>query len=266
MRKMLFPFLLVTVVLLAACSGKKLQQTAKEDATLEADSSQTEERQSAEYDPTDAIACGLKGKVQVATVEVLSTYDNNGQLEEGGRIRTYETSFDECGNLTLDEWGNNYGYDADGKFYRGNHVYTRLERDGSRRIVKYVDVDADNEMREDNDTYFFTYDKQGRLNRIKKNGSLSHFDLRRQYKGDVLYPFCEILEDDAEGGYSGKTTINYSYSHFDERGNWTERVAVRSAVSTDLADEHYADSLHYEPRQEVHEDIVIEKRTVIYYE
>ena len=265
---MLFPSLLMIVVFGEACSGKKLQQTAKEEVPVEAkaDSSKIEVKQTAEYNPTDAIACGLKGKVKMATVEVLSTYDNNGRLEENGRIRIYETTFDEHGNLTLDEFGNNYGYDADGKFYRGNHVYTRLERDDGRRIVKYVDVDVDNEMREDNETYYFSYDKQGRQNRIKKNGSLSHFDLRRQYEGAALYPICEILEDDAEGGYSGKTTINYSYSHFDERGNWTERVAVRSTVSTDFADECYADTLHSEPRQEVHEDIVIEKRTVCYYD
>ncbi|MBQ9637345.1 MAG: hypothetical protein IJV36_05565 [Prevotella sp.] len=261
-----FPILCLMATLLVACSRSKPQQASKEDNAVEAktDSSQTEQTQSVVYDPTDALSRGLKGKPQIATTEVYSTYESNGQLEEGNRQHVYETMFDERGHLTFDEWGNNYGYDADGNFYRGNHTYTRIQRGEGQRITKYIDEDTD--FGEDNATYTFTYDRQGRLIRLKKNGSMSNFDLRRQYKGANLYPSSEILEDDGEGGYAGKTTINYRYSHFDEQGNWTERIAVRSTETTDYANEDYADSLHTEPRKKISEDIIIEKRTIQYYD
>lgn len=251
-----------SAAVLTACSGGK-PQTSVADAVADSTDNSKEtiaDETKPQYNTTDALAFGLKGHVQTATVECYSTYESDGVLKEGNMTTTYYVTFDGLGHVTHDPWGNEYGYDADGNYYRGNHVYTTIQRDKSGRLTKYVDVEpnADNEA---NMTLSFKYDKNGRLEMVTQGGWTGHSTEKHTYKGNNIFPKSVETVADYEGGGTSTVSATYTYNRFDENGNWTERTCVTSETETE--DDPLNDSGVSTKIQEV---ITVERRVITYYD
>lgn len=253
--------LFLSTMLLTACNNKPsaAADDDMEDTTSVVAVSQEVEVKP-EYNSVDALAFGLKGKVQSVLTQYISTYEENGELKEEEVNYTKDITFDSWGHVTQDEWGNKHLYDMDGAFYRGNHTYTIVKRDKSGRLVQYVDEEPDTDS-EDNQTFTLTYDKNGRIVTVERGGWTGFWTETRHYEGNNLYPSKVETTSSYEGGGEGVYTETYQYSCFDQQGNWTERVCVASSVETD--DDF--DSESGESTQ-IKETITIEKRVIDYYD
>lgn len=269
MKNRLFLFF-VAFALVACQNGKPQAQGDEETAMTAADSlaRQVAEKTVAQptYDLTDALAFGLNGHVQNVSLHVYTTTENEGELTEGAEAGSREMTFDERGHVTIDEWGNAYGYDAEGNYYRGNHVYTIVKRDKNGRIEKYVDEEpkTDNES---NQTYTLKYDKNGRIASVENAGWTGGFTEKRHYKSGNLYPSKIEGESYYEGGGGDTYSVAYTYNRFDEKGNWTERTCVMT--QTETAEDASEDDAAWGEAAEttkVTETITIEKRSISYYE
>jgi hypothetical protein len=255
--------ILTTVAVLMSCGGGKSSAPATDtetDTEIITDSADT--ATAIQYDVVDALSIGLNGRVQSVSCLRYTTYESNGELKDGDLYSQYEINFDNLGHLTTDEWGNKYGYDAEGKYYRGNHTYTTVVRDKSGRIVKYSDM----EEKKDNESQFvqtFRYDKNGRITAIEYGGGLAAvWTEKRQYNSGNIYPSKRMLAVCFEGGGAEETTETFRYTNFDEHNNWTERLCM---VSTKEIEEEPTDS--FMPSQpKITEAIHVEKRIIVYYE
>ena len=230
-----FAFSVLLALALTACSGGKPSAQSESTDTIASDStaaSSNETEQSIVYDATDALAFGLSGYVQSATTECYSTYESDGELKEGSVTNTQEVAFDEWGHVTRDEWGNEYGYDADGNYYRGNHVYTVVKRDKGRRLTT-----------------------------IAQGGWTGHWTEKRIYQSGNIYPSKAETTADYEGGGESMATTTYQYNRFDEHGNWTERTCVTTITETE--EDPWSET---GTNTKISESITIEKRTISYYD
>jgi len=254
---------LTIALLLMACSGNKPSAAAEAEADpvgLPVDS--TTVGVPVQYDCTDAISMGLNGHVQHISAAIYSTYENNGKLEDGSVINQYKMSFNERGQMTTDEWGNEYGYDAEGNYYRGNHTYTTVKRDKQGRIEAY----DDREPKKDNESQFiqsFSYDKNGRITFVEYIGGMTAiWTEKRHYQSGNLYPAKTEQSVSFEGGGSSEIAITYRYTSFDGHNNWTERLCM---TSTKEIEKESVDS--FIPEQpKIKEEIQVEKRDISYYE
>ena len=258
------PLFFVALLMLTACNNSKPSaQTEAEDENDSMPTASTADSttvQKLEYNITDALSFGLKGHVQNVTTQYYDTDTSSGQLTEGSCTSTREITFNERGLVTLDPWSNEYGYDADGNYYRGNHVYTKVQRDKEGKIIKYIDEEpkTDNEA---NVTYSFTYDKNGRIKNLSRSGWSDVWTEKYQYHSGNLYPEKVIQEGTYEGGGAYSSTTTYRYNRFDDKGNWLERTCVISSTETEEeADEGFGE------QTKIEETITIEKRTITYYE
>lgn len=243
-----------------ACKQSKPSAISDVKDTARVESAKAEEKDAppVEYDVIDAQTFGMMGKVQSVSTQSFMTNDVNGNLTEGSIATESEMTFDQWGHVTKDELGNEYGYDADGNYYRGNHTYTILKRDESGRIKEYIDEEP-NTDNDENQRLSFVYDKTGRLTTITQGGWTGHWKEQRSYEGGNLYPSKIITSTDYEGGGESLITTTYRYSRFDEKKNWIERICVISAMDTETTDSIEGQTL-------INEQIRIEKRSIIYYE
>ena len=243
-----------------ACKQSKPSTIADAKDTARVESANAEEKDDVpvEYDVIDAQTFGLLGKVQSVSTQSFMTNEVNGNLTEGSIVTESEISFDQWGHVTKDEWGNEYGYDADGNYYRGNHTYTILKRDESGKIKEYIDEEP-NTDNDENQRLSFVYDKTGRLTTVTQGGWTGHWQEQRSFEGGNLYPSKIITSADYEGGGESLITTTYRYSRFDEKKNWIERISVISAMETEATDS-------IEGQTMINEQIRIEKRSIIYYE
>lgn len=253
---------LIAAMMLVACGGNRPPASSdqeSEDASSPADSTVVE-RDMPPYDITDAIAMGLNGHVQNVSLQRYSTYESNGELKDDSQIGQCEVAFDACGHMTSDEWGNEYGYNADGNYYRGNHTYTTVKRDKAGKIVEYNDI----EPKKDSETQFtqsFQYDKNGRIISIKYSGSSSVWTERRHYESGKIYPAKTECSMTFEGGGAQETVVTYRYTSFDDHNNWTERICM---VSTKEIEEPVDSVIPQQPK--LKEEIQVEKRIISYFE
>ena len=243
-----------------ACKQSKPSAIADVKDTARVESAKAEEKDAppVEYDVIDAQTFGMMGKVQSVSTQSFMTNDVNGNLTEGSIATESEMTFDQWGHVTEDEWGNEYGYDADGNYYRGNHTYTILKRDESGRIKEYIDEEP-NTDNDENQRLSFVYDKTGRLTTITQGGWTGHWKEQRSYEGGNLHPSKIITSVNYEGGGESLITTTYRYSRFDEKNNWTERICIISAMEMEATDSIEGQTL-------INEQIRIEKRSIIYYE
>lgn len=243
-----------------ACKQSKPSTIADAKDTARVESANAEEKDDVpvEYDVIDAQTFGLLGKVQSVSTQSFMTNEVNGNLTEGSIVTESEMAFDQWGHVTKDEWGNEYGYDADGNYYRGNHTYTILKRDESGKIKEYIDEEP-NTDNDENQRLSFVYDKTGRLTTVTQGGWTGHWQEQRSFEGGNLYPSKIITSADYEGGGESLITTTYRYSRFDEKKNWIERISVISAMETEATDSIEGQTL-------INEQIRIEKRSIIYYE
>lgn len=249
-----------SLTLLTACKQSKPSVALEETDTARVESVKAEVQKESvvEYNAVDAQTFGLFGKVQSVIVQSFLTSEVNGNLTEGSMTTESEMSFNQWGYVTKDEWGNEYGYDADGNFYRGNHIYTLLKRDKSGRIKEYIDEEP-NTDNDENQKLSFVYDKTGRLKTVTQGGWTGHWKEQRSYEGGNLYPSKVITTADYEGGGESLRTTTYRYSQFDEKKNWIERICIISETEKDNTDS-------IEGRAIINEQITIQKRSIIYYE
>ena len=259
-----FSFGIITLLILTACGNGKSSVSDVDDnasdTTMVEDSLEVQEV-TPEYDVIDAQGFGLKGKVKSIELLTISTYEDGTELKEGDVLFVGTIDFDKFGHILHDEWGNEYGYDADGKFYRGNHMYTSINRDKEGRIVKYEDEEP-NRDNEANKTIVFKYDKVGRLSIVEQRGWSGNWTLKRNYKNG-MNPDSETLSGTIEGGSDFSYLIKFNYQHFDNYDNWTERTVIKTGTLTGV--EYDEDNNEIESTQPV-EEIRIERRKIIYYE
>lgn len=254
---------LIATMMLVACGGSKPSASSDEESedTSSSVDSTVVENDMPPYDITDARAMGLNGHVQSVSLQRYSTYESNGELKDGILMGQCEIVFDASGHMTSDEWGNEYGYNAEGNYYRGNHTYTTVKRDKAGRIIEYNDI----EPNKDNESQFvqsFQYDKNGRITSIKYCGGFtSVWTEKRHYNSGKIYPAKMKCSVTFEGGGAQETVVTYRYTSFDDHNNWTERLCM---VSTKEMEE-LVDSVM--PQQsKLKEEIQVEKRVISYFE
>lgn len=248
------------VALLVACqNGRQPVNGEKEEPVADSVVNIVKEEIVAvlEYNPTDAESFGLKGNVQEVTSYLYTTYDENGELKESSLKKEKEVRFNALGHITKDEWGNEYGYDANGNYYRGNHTYTEIKRDKAGRLTQYVDVEP-NMDNQNNSTISFNYDKMGRLTVISQHEWTGNSEEKREYDKSNSYPSRVSIVESYEGGGTSEIVQEYRYTDFDEQGNWMARIIVYSETITEMNYEG-ADSTI------VKNEILIEKRSIAYY-
>ena len=250
--------------MLMACKQTKPSASVDNSESVSVEKVQAEEKSEAaiEYDIIDAQTFGLMGNVQSVSTQSFLANDVNGNLVEGSVVAQSEMTFDQWGHVTKDEWDNEYGYDAEGNYYRGNHTYTLLKRDGSGRIKEYVDEEPDTDN-QDNQKIVFDYDKIGRLKTVKQSGRSGHWQEERSYEGGNLYPSKIVTSADYEGGGSNQVTMTFRYSRYDEKKNWIERICILSATQTEILEENEDSAAE---NQKTIEQIRIETRNILYYE
>ncbi len=264
--KKVFLIMSIIVLLLTACQRNRPK---KPDRGTTTDSitniSQSTTVSTIAYKMVDAMSFGLTGKVSSVRKLRFNATDSDGKLVEGSLVSETIVNFDSWGHVTIDPWGNEYVYDTDGNFYRGNHLYSTVKRDDVGRIIHYKDIEPvqDNE---ENQEYEFSYDPKGRLVTCRRSGWTGGFSISYVYDKTNIYPSKSSSEEyyeGEEGEYSSKT--NYNYIAFDSMGNWTERVCV---VSNHLTEEVWeeADGEGQMIEKTTTSDVIyIEKRTINYY-
>ncbi len=268
MMKIKFLFL-IGAAALTACkqvkpSAEEVYEPEEEEVATTWHKEVEEEEVVPMYDGVDALAFGLRGKVQRVTTQCFATYDSDGELKEHSSPSSEMVMlFDEWGHVTLDEWGDNYEYDAEGNYFRGNHTYTTVKRDSKGRIVRYLDEEPQSDN-EENKVLTFEYDKRGRIASIAYNGWTEVWEEKRNYEGDRLCPSQMIASGTFEGGGGFQRTDTYRYSHFDDKGNWTEGTMVRSYTEEEEDFEAEGDSVITKTTTE--EKILVERRSIEYYE
>lgn len=120
-------------------------------------------------------------------------------------------------------------FDAEGRVakFAGQELYEgQIVRDGKGRIVKITMTEGDGES-----TTQFTYDANGRVvkeeyfveNLDSDNGliAVGYGTLTYNDKGLVAQCKCVMTEDSPSG------TATYTYTKFDDHGNWTARTAKK---------------------------------------
>lgn len=254
---------LIGAMMLVACGNNKSSASSNEESedTSSPVDSIVIENVMPQYDITDAMSMGINGNIQSVILQSYSTYESNGELKDGSQIGRCDISFNPSGQITNDEWDNEYGYKSDGSYYRGNHTYTSVKRDKGGRIIEYNDIEP-NKDNESNFTQSFQYDKNGRIISINYSGWSSLWTEKRHYDKGNIYPSKMERSMTFEGGGAEETVVTYRYTKFDNHNNWTERLCM---VSTKEMEDEPVDSIM--PQQvKLNEEIQVEKRTISYFE
>ena len=210
MKKTLF-VAMSALLLLAACTGGTKNADDGDNATTEKKSM---------YDPTDARTFGLVGPVKSVSVSICKLTDVGEGEDPWTEKDTPNMAFDRHGRVTLDPMGNTYEYDAQGKVIKGVRAKVLVRRDNQGRLALYESRDGDNdyEMR----SIHFRCDTLGRLLATDNSFWESLYTDSMVYEGDKVYPIKRFVEGQAEAE-EYKDVEEYSYTKFDEQGNWTER-------------------------------------------
>lgn len=255
------------MIILAACvNGKPSVSADDNDESSDSATVEVLQDQTTKYDATDAQSFGLNGMVKNVEYQIYSTYEEDGKINQGSLYERGDIAFDKYGHILVDEWLNEYGYDAEGNFYRGTHLYTKIQRDKYGRLSKYADVDPTGKSEVYN-TYVFKYDKNGRLSSVNMKGWTVEWTEKRFYKGGNIYPESVSRTGTNMGSGSFSSSQNYVYQHFDTIGNWTERTIVQSDTGGEVVADSVALNESQQVReQKVQEQIKIEKRIITYYE
>ena len=212
------------MMLLMCCSNKPApaQQAASENKASVAETMD-------EDTPTDVRSFGMAGKVKEVRLSVadLSADSEGDPWVEDNKL---EMSFDEQGRVTHDFYDNLYEYDASGKFVKGNHDYTKMERDAQGRVISYGEAqDEEDDMMFH---YDFTYDDKGRFAKVELSFWEQFYTEELTYTGNHPYPDKITSEGDDEGEHYS-TVTEYEYTKVDEHGNWTERYCTQKTTTTD---------------------------------
>ena len=214
---------------------------------------------SSEETAVDVKAFGFIGPVKEAFSSEYDVKDFDAdKLEPEGEPRNTNQSeqgyaFNKAGQITIDPWGGIYEYDADGQFVRGITAKTKMKRDDKQRVVFYRQAND-----EDDDAMFkneFVYDEQGRLKKVSVTFWESSQEEEFFYEGDNIYPSRREYSAEEEGT-EWKSSTEYIYTKFDDRGNWIEREKHLRG-SEKVGDEEGGTTSW--------RDKTIEKRTVEYY-
>ncbi len=216
----------------------------------------------------DVRTFGMKGDVKTVSY----TLEHLVPSEEPGAEPEYEVffedepvlAFDAQGRVTLDSFGYVYEYDADGNFVRGSSDKTVMQRDAQGRIILYDNTphtEDDDDLSEIDFENFgrfeISYDAQGRPDMIDSDGWESTCQTKYIYEGDNPYPFRELYDLLYEG-MEDDAAIEYEYTAFDKKGNWTERYHTSTIkTSADWDDE--------DAEPEIDESRYRERRTITYW-
>lgn len=185
-----------------------------------------------ENKPSDALSFGLLGDVKQVylTQSIVSSTDEDlAEVVPTTGEERLEFTFDAEGRITLDTYGLPYEYDADGAFVRGIGKKTVLERDTEGRLASYDNMHVEEEDDyEDLDiesffSYTFEYDNQNRVSKEEIGGWEWCDTYEYTYEGDKVYPVSATFMSGSEG-WNEEGDIQFEYTAFDAKGNWTERL------------------------------------------
>lgn len=188
----------------------------------------------------DVRTFGMKGDVKTVSY----TIEDIELSEEPGYEPEYdlELSFDEQGRVTQDSYNNVYEYDAEGNFVRGSGKRTVMQRDAQGRVILYDNtiLPEDGNYEESDFDHFIkieiAYDAQGRMDLLDFEGPESISQTKYIYKDDQPYPSIEYYNTQYET-FTEDGTLEYEYTAFDKKGNWTERTILSTTKEWDLEDE-----------------------------
>lgn len=183
------------------------------------------------YNPSDARTFWLTGDVKEVRLARVVVSDDAGATEDRPWYSQdeLEMSFDAAGRVTLDPFGDPYEYDADGVFVRGYNDKTVLERDAKGRLLEYnnatLDEDSDYDELNIEEVFHVTfgYDGQGRAVTRELGGWEWMSTYTYVFDGNNAYPSSATYET-FEEGFVEEGTQTFTYTSFDDRGNWTERT------------------------------------------
>ena len=230
-KGILFVVLISIVALMTiACNGGK--QSPSEANTSDSITGMTavSESDSVQAAPvitaTDVLAFGFLGPVQESFIINYDVKDEDADIlekDEPSSTDNSETgfSFSSDGKVTGDCYGGVYIYDHQGNFRKGVSTgKTVMKRDDEGRVVYYS-----NKIDNEDDAMFtneFTYDKKGRIVKVVQSFWEWQVTETFTYDGDNIYPSKRTYKKtEYEEDIESETT--FTYTKFDEVGNWTER-------------------------------------------
>lgn len=192
----------------------------------------------------DVRAMGLLGPVCEVTIHEYDAYQEDDKLVKGDEIENNRSQmkFNAKGLVTLDLWGGEYTYDANGKFVKGVSTKSKMRRDDKGRVVFYSQRNDD-----EDDAMFqneFTYDNQGRIIKIDRQFWETTAHETFIYEGDNIYPSKRILKCFDEGTVIDSET-EYKYTKFDDHGNWTEcELSYRTTEGEEAGEDELTNVTH----------------------
>ena len=199
-------------------------------------------------EPSDARSFGLLGDVKEVylTQSALSTTQEEMEISDEPGVERLEFTFDANGRITLDTYGDVYEYNDAGEFVKGNSDNTTLERDELGRLVNYDNTNLDWDEVEELDiehffAYTFGYDDQHRVTFEEITGWEWMDTYHYTYEGNKVYPASATFDSGVEG-WAEEGSIQYEYTAFDAKGNWTERIKTVTVKGYDIDDEENAET------------------------
>lgn len=207
----------------------------------------------------DRRAFGLIGNVKSVSTITREADVVDGKLVPGERNNGDDVmSFTKQGWVLIDLYGNEYDYDAQGRFVGklGSRGCATSMRSVNGQITAYTDV-CDEEDIESRVCEFF-YDEQGRMKRVEMTFWESTFNIDYIYDGDSPHVTVIHTEQFDQGSIT-RTDYVMTYTDFDAQGNWTRReVMVSRTESEETGDEGETEPTYYTTHE-------IETRTLTYY-
>lgn len=200
----------------------------------------------------DVRTFGMKGDVKTVSytledVELSEEPDYEPEYE-------LELTFDAQGRVTLDTYDNVYEYDAEGNFVRGSGKRTVMQRDEQGRLILYDNtiLPEDGQYEDDDFDHLIkigiTYDDQGRMDLLDFEGPESMSQTKYIYKDDQPYPSMEYYDNQYET-FKEDGTVEYEYTAFDKKGNWTERTLLTTTTVWDMEEEGEAEKSEFRLRE-----------------
>lgn len=168
------------------------------------------------------------------------------------RENPYVITFDKNGMLASCNYNNEY---KDFKFENGKAVgkYFSSKRNNKGQLTEYA-YRPEGELCYFLDVKEITYNADGRVSKLLTSGWESMCETEYKYNNEGL---CIEEVDDAQmESLVYKATTTYTYTKFDEQGNWTERKCKQHSEEWTF-DEEDDKTITNEEK--------IEKRTIIYY-
>ena len=158
----------------------------------------------------------LYGKVKQVTYsngDYVVFNQNGNKTKEKKESSVYENTYQSTNSYTTN-FGNKYTISLKGN---ERQDLWRMVYDGG-----YEEVEG----------YYYSFDNYGRCTKANLSSMRDSWTQEYLYKGDAPFPYQSKYESQWEEGRV-EIISNYSYTKFDEQGNWTERKVDKTIVDSE---------------------------------